>query len=163
MDSHLIALKLVFDGVQTEVDVSTLEARKLLQKVVYLVQRSGLDLSYRFAWDEMGPYCRDLAQDNRELARNVELDDLSWEGYELQDRFDSALESVRGLIARKPVERDLATHDWLELLASIDYLVYVNGLTVEEAKTSLDDVKRHLMHDYPAALEALRAAKLVAA
>lgn len=163
MDAHLIALKLVFDGVQTDVDVSTLDARKLLQKVVYLVQRSGLDLSYRFAWDEMGPYCRTLARDNRELAQNIDLGDQSWTGYELQDQFDPALELVRTLIAHKPGERDLATHDWLELVASIDYLVNVNDLSVEETEASLRLMKGHLMHDFQAALDALSAAKLVAA
>lgn len=163
MDAHLIALKLVFDGVQTEVDVSSLDQRKLLQKVVYLVQRSGLDLSYRFAWDEMGPYSRELARDNRTLAQELDLGDRSWAGYELQDQFEDALATVRSLMQRKPNERDLATHDWMELLASIDYLVYVNGLDLCAAERVLNDAKGHLMHDYPRAIEALTALKLVAA
>jgi hypothetical protein len=111
----------------------------------------------------MGPYCRDLSRDSRDLARNIELGDESWIGYELQDQFGPALESVRTLIARKPRERDLETHNWLELVASIDYLVRVNGMTVDQAEVALHEAKGHLMHDFRAALEALQAVKLVAA
>jgi len=128
-----------------------------------LVQRSGLDLSYRFAWDEMGPYCRDLARDNRTLAQELDLGDQSWTGYELQDQFAEALTTVRSLMERKPNERDLPTHDWMELLASIDYLVCVNGLSLDDAEQVLNEAKGHLMHDYPRAIEALSALKLVAA
>ena len=73
MKAHLVALKLVADASSNDVDASTLESRKLFQKVVYLVQRCGLDLGYRFAWDEMGPYCPKLSEDYRHLHRVIQL------------------------------------------------------------------------------------------
>jgi uncharacterized protein YwgA len=163
VDAHLVALKLVFDGVGADVSVDDFDSRKLLQKVVYLVQRSGLDLSYRFAWDDKGPYCGELSVDNRELAKSLGLGDESWKGSRLQDKYAPSVAAVREMLDAKPTEPDLASHDWMELLASLDYLVAVNGLSTEEAEAVLGETKSHLMHDFHAARETLCATRLLPA
>ena len=64
MNNSRILLKLVLDKIGLKrLDLSTFQKRLALQKKIYLVQISGLDLRYRYNWYLHGPYCPSLTED----------------------------------------------------------------------------------------------------
>ena len=143
MEMKLILLKLFLDklGIGTEVD--TFDNRKAMQKAVYLGQLTDVDLSYRFAWYLKGPYSPSLAEDYYHLADELELGDESYKEYQLKKSLSDKLEMITPLL-EKPEEFELEGVDWLELVASYDYLRRVRKLNNEKADEVLAKEKPDL-------------------
>ena len=144
-NSTLIALRLYLKalGVDESLPIEKKDDRKALQKLVYLGQVAGADLGYRFSWYLMGPYCSDLADDYFALKASLAFVDEQVGRRSLHPSILRSLDSLRAAI-RRPNDCELADHDWLELLASYDYLIRVSKLTPDDATEHLKAKKRHL-------------------
>ena len=143
MEMKLVLLKLFLDKLGIEPEIDTFDERKTIQKVVYLGQLTGVDLSYRFGWYLKGPYSPSLAEDYYHLADELEIGDESYEEYQLKKSLSDRLEKVQPLID-KPEEFKLENVDWLELVASYDYLGRVRKLSDEKADKVLAKEKPDL-------------------
>jgi len=154
-NSTLIALRLYLRalGVDTSLPIGTQTGRKELQKLVYLGQVVGADLGYRFSWYLMGPYCSDLADDYFALGASLQYVDHATTGKSLHPEIQRSLDSLNGVLT-PPESFPLAKHDWLELLASYDYLVRVSKMSPDAAKAHLSRQKPRLAPHVALAMEA---------
>lgn len=92
-------------------------ADRKVQEVVYLLGRAGAELGYRYKWELFGPYSVELAEDVRDLDRDV-IKMAPTEGAPVPAE---ALERVRALL-NPPEHLDLAEDDWLRLLTCVDFV-----------------------------------------
>ncbi|MGH2373256.1 MAG: hypothetical protein ACRDIC_07215 [bacterium] len=117
---QLVALEATLERVDGD-DFASLPGRIAFQKRIYLVQVAGVDLGYRFSWNQYGPYSPDLAQDRVRLeARRDDIRE-SLEQLRMRKGIEAALDEVKGLI-QKPKATALTDAEWLELLSSLHYL-----------------------------------------
>lgn len=92
--------------------MKTFPDRKLMQKLVYLVKKLGIDLNFQYDWYLHGPYSPALA---RTLFEIIEV------GPTAPDRLDThELAKIQDL--KFFLDEDLHSSDKLELIVSIDYL-----------------------------------------
>ena len=143
MDPRMVALKLLLDALGVKSEPDSFEARKRLQKAVYLAQQAGGDLGYRFGWYIHGPYSPQLTQDYFGLSEAIDEGDKSYEGHELTDEYQAKLKK---LIADwgVQVKTGLSQLSWLELLASVHFLERSSRLNFDDAKKILDKQKPDL-------------------
>lgn len=159
MEERLIVLKLVLDELGVDPTISNMPDRKRIQKAVYLAQRSGLDLGYRFGWYIRGPYSPALARDYYELADGLRSTPAAFDKFKLDERVKPRLDKVKTLM--RPTEStELTQPNWLELVASLDYLRHVQGRPAREAKVALAGYKPQLSSHVDEAEGALEAAGL---
>ncbi|MCW8138115.1 MAG: hypothetical protein KIT58_04350 [Planctomycetota bacterium] len=160
MDSNLVALKLMLDSLQVDFDINEVEQRKLIQKAVYLGQRAGVDLGYRFSWYLMGPYSSALTRDYYALddSDKAEIGNRS-----LVESARRKLDKVAPLMKGPPPDVSLSRSEWVELVASLDYLLTVSGYPFDKAVSVLRDEKRKLAPFAERAREALLANPLTSA
>lgn len=140
METRLLALKGLLDGLGISTQIDTLNDRKRLQKAVYLGQLSGLDLGYRFSWYIRGPYCTELARDYYDLTRNLQVSNIH---VMLNERALEKLQKVRPVLDR-PDGFPLEDAGWLELVASYHFLRKDLTLNHHDAVTRLQERKAHL-------------------
>lgn len=124
MDNKLIDFKLCVDHLGG-FDMDSFPGRISVQKKIYLLQLSGLDLGYRFNWYIKGPYSPSLAETAFEVWNNKNLVDAETKEYELSDDCLRQLESIKKLVNSQSPCRDLEHYKWLELLASVHYLKHI--------------------------------------
>jgi len=161
MEGSLTALKLVLDRLGISDDISTVADRKRVQKAIYLTQSiAGIDLGYRFSWYLRGPYSSPLASDYYALAEAIAagggsgVDDLS-----PKPSVSTRLDRLRPNLD-VPDDVPLPQSDWLELLASIDYLHRVREHDAKGVEEVLRREKSRLVSYYAPAeklLESMRA------
>jgi uncharacterized protein YwgA len=148
MQPRLAALSLVLGNVGCKADIRTTEARKRLQKVIYLAQRSGVNLGYRYGWYKMGPYSPALAQDYYDLANALAVGE-SPNGHSLQEPQQKKLRKLQAFFEPPEGLKD-KPQDWLELLASVDYLRkvlrYNNHQVAETIEKQKHALSRYLTH-----------------
>ena len=152
---ELSLLKAVLEGLGIEPKIGTMRDRKTIQKAVYLAQRRGADLGYRFGWYVKGPYSSPLADDYYRLDKNPDPEPA----LRLSEADAALLAPVRDVLA-VPEGVDLHQPEWMELLASVDYLRKVSGLPDAEASQKLRELKPDLAPFEPQALDAIRRAGL---
>jgi uncharacterized protein YwgA len=122
MNNSRILLKLVLDEIGLgRLDLSTFSKRLVLQKKIYLLQISGLDLRYRYNWYLHGPYCPSLTEDAFLLKDELNYDE-DYEEYTLSLNAKSDIERAQE-VWEAPESVNLGT--WLELLASLHYLKHI--------------------------------------
>lgn len=156
MEARLLVLKLVLEQLGVNSTIETLTDRIRVQKAVYLAQLSGVDLGYRFGWYVHGPYSPQLTKDYFALASsNAEASSGA-----LRPDLVTKLEDVKGLFS-VPNGVDLLDHEWIELVASVDYLQRVSGLAQEAARERIQDAKPSKSAFYDKAVAALESAHLV--
>lgn len=142
MEKAQLALKLVLDELGLAPDIKTVRQRKTVQKGVYLGQIAGVDLGYRYNWYVMGPYSPSLTRDYFALSESLSAgDDPS--GFELQEAVRARLSKARDLLP-VPDNVDLSQDDWMELLASLHYLMKQRRLPLAAAREQLDRQKPHV-------------------
>ncbi|MBD3397534.1 hypothetical protein GF413_00420 [Candidatus Micrarchaeota archaeon] len=159
MDRGQIALKLFLDELGIDFDIKTIDDRKRVQKAVYLGQLSGVDLGYRFGWYIRGPYSTSLTNDYFPLAESLASEDNGWEGKTLKKSVKEKLARIKPLM-EPPHGVSLRQEDWLELVASLDYLRRVSRLDDEEARKILKKEKSHVFEYVEEAKQALIEADL---
>jgi hypothetical protein len=98
-----------------------LEGRIAVQKKIYLLQASGVDLGYSFEWNNFGPYSPELAEDCTSLK--AYMDEASELGRRLRPK-PEVEKSLTSLTRRISPPRPLRNHlsAWLELLSSCHML-----------------------------------------
>lgn len=158
MKGSQIRLKLLLDRLNISSDISSLDDRKRVQKAVYLAQKAGADLGYQYGWYLMGPYCPELTQDYFILQDDISKGDTLYKEYILIDELNQKLDSIRELM-QPPSNVSLSQADWLELLASIEYLLNTKNET--ESRNYLRNKKSHLSNYMDDAFLALRKYHLI--
>jgi hypothetical protein len=104
-----------------------------LQTAVYLLERAGAQLGYRYTWDVGGPFSESLS----ELWRTAKRSNISLEGAadaETADEFDRA----GGLVNRLRDERPNSIGDeptWFRLLTCVDFLERRSGVPLTNGQT----------------------------
>jgi hypothetical protein len=155
VDNGLLALKLVLEGLGVEASVDDFDKRLMMQKAVYLGQRLGVDLGYRFSWYRRGPYSSALADDYFRLCSAGEQ---SADDRKLHPKVAERLEAAQRLLVPKD---EMEPPDWAELVASLDYLLKVDGYEFQNAKKVLQDTKPELAEAADDARKRLEEAGLV--
>jgi hypothetical protein len=85
-----------------------------VQPLVYLLQRAGAPLAYRFTWEEIGPFSVTLAAETHELLRELPASEDTDPG------IADAVAAIQPLL--EPPADDLARPAWLHLLMCVDFL-----------------------------------------
>src|SRR3989344_8338223 len=93
--------------------METFENRLKLQKVIYLLQCSGVNLGYPFSWYLHGPYSPELTKDAYLIEDFSKVKKLEFEDSEIESKF-------KGFIERLSNHKDDVF--WLEVSASIHLL-----------------------------------------
>jgi uncharacterized protein YwgA len=128
MDRRQISSLLVLKGLGCEPILDSFSDRLILQKTIYLAQAAGVDLGYYYRWYLRGPYCPDVADDffaARADPQGVEEARTDWT---LDDKSKKKLAGIRALCGKNAVgpttgSKPQGRARWLELLASVHYLV----------------------------------------
>ncbi len=124
MDKDHILLKLVLNEIGLgDLKIDDFRSRKILQKKIYLLQLTGIDLGYRYNWYLYGPYCPALANDTFTLRDEIKYDN-EFNTYELNSRTKSRLDILRRVVGL-PETPTTNEPEWLELLASLHYLKHI--------------------------------------
>lgn len=146
MNASQIALKLVLDAVDQELDLDTFEQRLMVQKKMYLTQLTGLDLAYRFGWYLYGPYSRELTSDAFRTKEQIDMRDEGYKGKHLAPFARKMARKAKTIWANRPdsIEED----DWLELLASLHYLKHIAYLG-KNARREFGDIWKALIDSKP--------------
>ena len=155
MEMKLIVLKLFLDALGIGSEIATFDERKSIQKAVYLGQLTGADLSYRFGWYLKGPYSPSLAEDYYHLADELEVDSESYQEYQLKKSLRDKLKKIQPLL-EVPNNIRLPKEEWLELLASCDYLRRVRKLSNDKVDEVLKKEKPELYEYAHRAREVLK-------
>jgi len=165
VEQRLLALSLVLGELSVDVNVASVENRKVMQKAVYLAQEMGVPLGYRFNWYVMGPYSPGLTDDYYQAAtENGAPVDRALLGV-----FRNRLETLKPFLdlpdSGSPLSdaENLSRADWLELLASWHFLRAKRKLTRDDARKKMDEAKPRLAPNAELAEGALRDAGLLAA
>jgi hypothetical protein len=91
-------------------------ADRKVQEVVYLLERSGDKLGFKFKWEVSGPFSGDLADEIRELDR-ADVDQAAQPPQEAQE----AIGRVE-LLMRVPEPVELSDEEWLRLVMCVDFV-----------------------------------------
>ncbi len=125
MDKDHILLKLVLDEIGLgDLKIDDFRSRKILQKKVYLLQLTGIDLGYRYNWYLYGPYCPALANDTFTLRDEIKYDN-EFNTYELNSKTKSRLDILNRVVDLPEAAKTTEPDEWLELLASLHYLKHI--------------------------------------
>lgn len=151
-----IALKLALDALNVQPSTQYFQDRLLIQKATYLAQQAGLNLGYRYNWYLKGPYSPGLTRDAFALAENPDIGGT----FKLADSVAERLARV-ALVSEPPPGTELSRDQWLELLASLHYLVKQLNKNENEALAIIRRSKPNLAPHVPRAREALHTAQLL--
>ncbi len=147
MDKNHILLKLVLDRIGFgSIKIDDFNARKILQKKIYLLQITGIDLDYRYNWYLRGPYCPALAHTAFNLREEVKYDD-EFNNYELNSKTESKF-GILDKIVSLPDTLETNESEWLELLASLHYLKHI-AYWAGKDKPEFDEVFEKLKESKP--------------
>jgi uncharacterized protein YwgA len=114
-----LLLRLILDSLNIS-NIETLDKRKVMQKLIYLLQAFGVNMLYGFRWDSYGPYSVELADDAKAVLRERkdEYDKLVKEsGFHFSEETLSVIKDFGQQIGDK-VKEDLG---FGELLASVHF------------------------------------------
>jgi hypothetical protein len=150
-NARLIVLKLFLNELGVSTDADRTEDRNLIQPAVYIGQRAGVDLGYRFGWFRF-PFCPDLAGDSYELFAEQEIGFLNVRDRKLHPVLRSRLEAVKPLLDH-PVEVLLSRREWLQLVMAVDFLQKVSRYSPEKARDLIREKRPTLAPWFDAAME----------
>ena len=146
MAEQMTVLQLVLDQLQVGNDISTIDDRIAIQKVVCLTQEAGLPLGYSFSWYVRGPYSPALASDYYQIADAKSSVEASARRFVLTPSALNAVGKVAAVL-KVPDDVPLARVYWLELLASIVFLVKRHRLSRAAAGGKIA-LSKPLLHPY---------------
>lgn len=149
MESRLEALSLALKEMGVPLSIAGIDKRKTIQKAIYLGQRAGANLGYRYGWYLKGPYSPALARDYYALAQQP-----SKTQRKLNPRVAQRLRSIQALL-RPPKDSKLRMADWAELVASVDFLKRESNLSEEKVREIIERQKPRLARHLSAAIKAV--------
>jgi uncharacterized protein YwgA len=135
MDKRQIGLKLALDALGLPPRLDTFDTRLIVQKAIYLAQVRGFDLGYHFSWYLRGPYSSQLAADAFAVVTALDSGADESKGWRLEENAYQLLKNVAAFWAR-----DGISASWLEVLASVHFLVsrsHVLGDDVNSIRSTL--------------------------
>ena len=100
-----------------DIDISTFNNRKKLQKTVYILSKMGLKFNYPYNWYLHGPYSPTLTEDAYELSRNKAYYDDEIKKYHFKQNAQDIINKFKELFQDK-----MNDEEWLELIASLLFL-----------------------------------------
>ena len=130
MKPESILLELILEKLDIKFNIDTTADRIRLQKIVYLLQRCGVNLGYNYDWYIYGPYSRELTSVYYDLDASIKCNekDYTWykldEGVEELNRGINDFKKISEIPAGVQIVDTTKSEDitWLEFIASIDYL-----------------------------------------
>jgi uncharacterized protein YwgA len=148
MNKDHILLKLILNEIGLgSLEIGEFHSRKILQKKIYILQLTGIDLGYRYNWYLYGPYCPALASDTFSLRDEIKYDQ-EFNDYQLNSKTLDKL-GILEKIVELPDNLTTNEPEWLELLASLHYLKHIaywpgkNNPDFEEVFEKLGQSKPH--------------------
>lgn len=160
MESSQIALKLLLDSLGISPAIKTVNQRMAVQKGVYIAQLAGVDFGYRYNWYVRGPYSPALTRDYYALDKALTAGEDEFNGRGLRGAVQDKLANIKPLL-QVPSDVDLNQAHWLELVASVHYLLMQRRKSEMEMKATLADEKAHVVEYVDEALTRLKELKLV--
>lgn len=147
MNKDRILLKLVLDEIGfTDLRIDTFSARKILQKKIYLLQVTGIDLGYRYNWYLKGPYCPALAEGTFVLKEEIKYDN-EFDSYELNPETKGKFSTLKEM-STLPDEPQTSEEEWFELVASLHYLKHI-AYWARKDKPDFEEVFEKLTESKP--------------
>jgi uncharacterized protein YwgA len=147
MNKARILLKLIFDNIGIDPrSLETFQGRFGVQKKIYLLQLTGLDLGYRYNYYLRGPYCPSLTDDAFRLRDELESNELP-DQYVLRKTTIGKINKARE-IWRVPQNITAPPEEWLELLASLHFLKHF-AYWPKKGKASFNEVFDNLISSKP--------------
>ncbi len=147
-EKKLARLKVVLDVLEVAMSVDAMDCRLTMQKAIYIAQVTGVNLGYRFGWYLRGPYCSELADDYFEARTYSE----QLKPYVASDDLRTRLHKAKATIDGKP--DDASATEWLETVASLDYMRRVQHVTSNDLRAKFSQEKPKLVHLYDDGLAA---------
>lgn len=148
MNSGHILLKLVLDEIGFgEIKIDSFIERKVLQKKIYLLQLTGIDLGYRSNWYLKGPYCPALAGEVFSLREEIKDGDDEFKDYELNSATKEKFQTLTEMAAL-PEHLPTREDEWLELVASLHYLKHI-AYWGGKANPDFEEVFQKLVNSKP--------------
>lgn len=127
-------------------NLSTLKDRKLLQKKIYILQESGLNLGYHFGWYIYGPYSPDLTRDAFDLSMQLTHAPKTMRKETLTLSEQSILRKLSTFLSSISSGNELA--DRLEAIASLHFLMKENpSLKESEVISKFKQLKGNRFRD----------------
>jgi len=161
MDRQQIGMKLVLQGLELPLKLTTFDDRLVLQKAIYLAQAAGVDVGYGFKWYLKGPYSPGLTRDAFAVVAEIE----SGEDESANWCLDTASQRILGRIQDLMPSNRSSRATRLECLASIHYLMDRGDLITDDPTTvrqSLSDRNKEFdLKEIEVALEQLRSHDLL--
>ncbi len=155
MESRLRALTLALKAADIDFSIETRHERMRIQKAIYLVQSAGVSLGYRHAWYVYGPYSPAMTRDYYAISELKQGDQFDEDGWQLTSVAKDKIDGIKGLFV-PPEDIGLDQPEWLELVASLRYLIKDSGYDFEKAAVTIDERKPHLKGKAEAAQKALK-------
>ena len=160
MAEQTTVLQLVLDRLQVGNTISTIDDRIAIQKIVCLTQEAGLQLGYSFNWYVRGPYSPALASDYYQIAAARDAVEADTKQFVLTEVAATAVQKVSAVL-NVPQEVGLDRVRWLELLASIAFLMKRYRLPLAATRQKIQQSKPALYPYFDHAEQALRGAGFV--
>lgn len=160
MESRHIALALALEAADLDFSIASRNDRMRVQKAVYLIQAAGVRLGYRHGWYVYGPYSPAMTQDYYAVDEMIQNGTFSTSGWHLTRAALDSIERVRDAFA-PPAESGLEQPQWLELLASILFLVRESSYELDQAVSTVERRKPHLQGEGKHAIKVLKACGLL--
>lgn len=139
MDMRQVAAALVLKQLGIALKLDQFNDRLVIQKALYLAQASDVKLGYFFSWYIRGPYCSTVAKDLFAALENPTRVKLELSKYALDAESNNRLISLRPLL--KSSLPNLSQPMWLELLASVHYLLSTKPQREPNEKEFSDELK----------------------
>lgn len=140
MADQTTVLQLVLNELGVANNISTQDERIAIQKLVCLTQEAGLQMGYGFNWYVRGPYSPSLTSDYYQIASTRETVETDATKFVL---LQSAKDAVGKVAMVKEVPAAVALPDvlWLELVASVAFLMRKYRYGVEAAREKIQNTK----------------------
>ena len=146
MADQLTVLQLVLDHLNLDGNISTIDDRIAIQKAVCLTQEAGLQLGYGFNWYVRGPYSPSLTSDYYQIAGSRSAVEKDAQKFTLTASALRSLSKVQAVF-NPPVGCPLGRVQWLELLASVAFLVRRYQMSKEAAEEKIR-ISKPVLHPY---------------
>lgn len=145
MDNRQIALKLICDNLGIEFQMNTFVDRLILQKSVYLIQSSGINLGYFFSWYLRGPYNSNLATDGFSIQDELATGCDESKKWKLDESISGKLSSIRDLFQAEGGNKELLANN-LELFASVHFLIKRKNIDSNDTNKLVSTLAKYNKH-----------------
>ncbi len=172
MDRRQIASVLVLKSLGIPTSLKTFNKRLIVQKAIYLAQSGGINLGYHYSWYLRGPYSSSVAGDLFAALDEPAIMSEVEKKWHLSDTLQSSLKQLQENVLpvpdkfRKTIsDTDTRKASWLELLASVHFLIDKKQVTKSNEKEISTVLKRYKKDYSPdevkLALQVIKESKLL--